>query len=54
MKEISPLLGLDYEKLSEENADKHTFAYMMVKNHEIFQQGSYNIEILQCLGFLSC
>eukprot|EP00347_Sterkiella_histriomuscorum_P012116 403369833 len=60
-KEICPFLGLDYKKLNEdkdeetgEAGDKHSVQYMTIKNHEIFQQGSYNIEILQCLGFLLC
>lgn len=51
--EICPELGLSYENLVE-SADKHSIHYMTIKNHEVFQQGSYNIEILQCLGFLLC
>ena len=60
-KEICPGLHLDYKKLNEdkdeltgESADKHSLEYLTVKNHEIFQQGCYNVEILLCLGYLLC
>jgi hypothetical protein len=53
-KEICPDLKLDYAQIGDQGADKHSLAYMTIKNHEIFQQGSYNVEILQCLGFLYC
>ena len=47
-------MNIDYKVIGEESADKHSLTYMTIKNHELFQQGNYNVEILQCLGFLFC
>lgn len=54
VKELCPLLNLDYADIDDEKADKHSLRYMTFKNKEVFYNGSYNVEILLCLGFLLC
>ncbi len=35
-KEISKDIGIDYNEISEDAADKHSLAYLTIKNREIF------------------
>ena len=54
IKELCPKLNISDEEIDDERADKRGVRYMTLKNKETFQNGSYNVEILLCLGFLLC
>ena len=54
IKEICPELKIDYNLIGDEKADKTTNVYLTLKNEGFFSQGNYNVQHLQCLGFLLC